>query len=73
MSERMPYRFEATEGMHAGTTFIYYPGSVVSFRTEDPDTYFRTTGGSHPHTWRWPMTPEKLAEFRAVTEADRTG
>ena len=38
-----PYRFTATEGMYAGTTFVYPDHDVViSYRTESPDHYFRT-------------------------------
>jgi hypothetical protein len=39
MSEELPYRYVAREGMYTGTTFVYYPHDrIITYRTEDPQS-----------------------------------
>ena len=78
MTEIFPYRFVATEGMYAGTTFVYLAsGAVISYKTDSPAAYFRTPperdfSGLRPMLWptRHDMTPEDLARFEAIRERE---
>jgi hypothetical protein len=76
-----PYRFRATEGASAGTTYIYYRnGTTVTYRTDAPETYHTTLSTWHSRQVgkcvtmiqevTFPvssvMTPKELERFEAI-------
>ncbi len=73
MARIPPYRFVATEGMYAGTTFVYPDQhTVISYNTDEPGWYFRSPayrpGNLLMQTTRHIMTPEDLARLNAYPE-----
>ena len=69
-----PYRYTATEGMYAGTTFVYPDEhSVISYLTDGPAYYFRTppyrdSVSERPLSTRYVMTPEIMERFLSYPE-----